>query len=426
MYKAKILIISRRKELSIKYKKLIEALEQDIIYTNDLSESLSVIQNDEIEFIIVSDTIKEKLSEFIRKIRVLTYNTHPVIIAVSKSNDIEDKLQTLEAGADDFWGEEISKQEFQIRFKAHLRRYFESSLNPVTHLFNKSITIKELKKNLKSDAQKAYVLLKITGIDNYRLTYGEIAYEKVLQTLAAIINSTVSRNDYTGHIQESEFILTINPIQAEKLAAFLVFAFDNILNKFYSVDEFNNNFTIQTGDMKEEERNSLMKLNIAVVEKNDIQKDFRTIINNLNELIKLCENSKHSTYMIDRMRLNGIVKKAEEKNKVLILEFDSSLAYLLKNVCELNGLNIQTVDNYDEFKQKILDFKPQVVVLDWGKGEKSESLELASEISKTDVKLIFSSSYLNKKEILKTGADLYLPKPYEIDDIIKWIKKFLR
>ena len=31
----------------------------------------------------------------------------------------------------------------------------------------------------------------------------------------------------------------------------------------------------------------------------------------------------------------------------------------------------------------------------------------------------------NKKEILKSGADLYLPKPYEIDDVVKWIKKFL-
>ena len=31
----------------------------------------------------------------------------------------------------------------------------------------------------------------------------------------------------------------------------------------------------------------------------------------------------------------------------------------------------------------------------------------------------------NKKEILKAGADLYIPKPYEIDDIVFWIKKFL-
>ena len=139
MYRTKVLIISKRKELSIKYKKLIEGLNQDVVYTNDLSMSLSIIQNEKIEFIIVSDTIKEKLSEFIRKIRILTYNFRPIIIAISKSSELEDRLQTLDAGADDFLGEEISKQEFQMRFKAHLRRYIESSLNPVTHLLNKNI-----------------------------------------------------------------------------------------------------------------------------------------------------------------------------------------------------------------------------------------------------------------------------------------------
>ena len=33
-----------------------------------------VLQKQEVEFIIISDTIKDKLSEFIKKIRILTYN----------------------------------------------------------------------------------------------------------------------------------------------------------------------------------------------------------------------------------------------------------------------------------------------------------------------------------------------------------------
>ena len=148
MYKTAVLIISTRKELSIKYKKLIESLKQDVIISNDLSKALYVIQKQEVEFIIISDTIKEKLSDFIRKIRVLTYSSRPIIIAVSKSSDLKDKLETLEMGADDFLGEEISKKEFQMRFKAHLRRYLESSINPITRLLDKTITIKAIKKSL--------------------------------------------------------------------------------------------------------------------------------------------------------------------------------------------------------------------------------------------------------------------------------------
>ena len=429
MYKAKILIISKRKELSIKYKKLIEGLNQSVIYTNDLSDSLSVIQNENIEFIIVSDTIKEKLSEFIRKIRILTFNYHPIIIAISKSSELQDRLTTLEAGADDFLGEEITKQEFQMRFKAHLRRYIESSLNPTTHLLNKNITIKQLQRSLKSDYEKdealSYILVRVKNIEEYRLTHGEIAYEKVLQTLGAIINSTLSNNDFLGHISDDEFILITNSYNAEKLCAFLVFAFDNILNKFYSSEEISDNFVMQYGDSTKEVKKSLMKLNITVTEAQEEEKDFRNIINSLNELMLLCEKSEKSTYIIDRIKLKGETTQQQRKNKVLILEFDESLSYLLKNVCELNDLVVQTVNSYCDFDNEYEKFRPDVVVLDWGTDNKSESLEYARKIKNDNVKLIFSSSYLNKKEILKAGVDLYLPKPYEIDDMINWIKKFL-
>ena len=63
--------------------------------------------------------------------------------------------------------------------------------------------------------------------------------------------------------------------------------------------------------------------------------------------------------------------------------------------------------------------------MDWGEKKQSGFIKLAQKISKDNIKLIFSSSFLNKKEILKTGADLYMPKPYEINDMIGWIEKFL-
>lgn len=422
MYRTRVLIVSKRKELSVKYKKLIEALNQDVIIACDLSDALYSIQNDDVEFIIISDTIKEKLADFINKIRILTFNSRPIIIAVSKSNDLEDKLKTLEAGADDYLAEAISKQEFQMRFKAHLRRYMESAINSLTGIADKNITIKAINKSPKDSS---FLLLKIKNIDNYKYTHGEIAYEKVLQTLSAIINSMLSNDDFIGHITDEEFILITNKMQAEKIASFLTFAFDNILNKFYSNDEFEDNFTIQSSDSSQETKKGLMRLNISSIEKNENINDYRDIINSLYELIKLCENSKTSTYVIDRIKLKGEVKEQKKKNRVLIMEPDSALSYLLKNVCELNDIEANIVFNETEFKNTYKTYSPNVVILDWGSKDDTKSLEIAKEISKDNIKLIFSSSYLNKKEILKSGADLYIPKPYEIDDMIEWIKKFL-
>ena len=424
MYKTRVLIISERKEQSIKYKKLIEVQNQDVIITNNLSDALFVLQKQEIEFIIISDTIKEKLSDFIRKIRVLTFNSRPIIIAISKSNDLEDKLEILESGADDFIGEEISKQEFQMRFMAHLRRYMESFLNRITHLSDRNITIKAIKKTFENSEDNSYLLIRINNLELYRKTHGEIAYEKVLQTLGAIINSTCAKEDYCGHINDSELILITNTIQAEKIASFLAFAFDNILNKFYSNDEFENNFTIQNADNIKEIKTGLMRLNISAIEKNKNKFDVQTILNSLYDLIELCVNENSSSYIIDRFKLEGETVKKE--NKVLIFEPDNALSYLLKNVCEMNGILAKIVQDESSFIEEYNSFKPNVVLLDWGNKETSSSYSLAKEISKDNVKLIFSSSYLNKKEILKAGADLYIPKPYEIDDMFYWIKKFLK
>ena len=419
-----MLIISKRKEQSIKYKKLIEGLNQDAVISNDLSEALKIIQHENVEFIIISDTIKEKLSDFIKKIRILTYNSRPVIIAVSKSNDLEDRLLALENGADDFWGEEISKQEFQVRLKAHLRRYFDSSLNKTTNFLNKSITVRAIQKSLKDLDFASYLLIRIRGINTYRKLHGEIAYEKVLQTLSAIINSTMANNDYIGHITENEFVIITDPMKAEKIASFLDFAFDNILNKFYSTDEYENHFTIQSSDITKEEKEHLMRLNIASIEKTS-ESDYREVLNNLYELIKLCKNEEASSYIIDRIKLQGKTVQKEKNNKVLIYEPDDALSYLLKNVCEMNNIESLIVEDKNDFEKLYQSFSPKVVLIDWGSKNDSYSLNLAKKIAKDNVKLIFSSSYLNKKEILKSGADLYMPKPYEIDDMLSWIKKFL-
>ncbi len=421
MYKTNSLIISTRKELSIKYKKLIEALGQNVQYTDNLSLALSIIQKENIEFIIISDTIKEKLSDFVQKIRVLTYNNHPIIIAISKSDDLEDKLKTLEMGADDYLEDAISKSEFQMRFKAHIRRYLESSINPTTRFLNKNITLKAIDKSLKADDDISYLLIKIKGIELYQKIYGEIAYEKVLQTLGAIISSILAPDDYCGHIDENDFILITQTIKAEKIASFLTFGFDNILNKFYSTNEFNDNFTICSSDGICEIKQGLMKLNIASCEKNKFS-SYKDILNSLRSTIKLC-NSDVSSYVIDRMKLKGEVSNYCENKEVIVFEPDSSLAYLLKNICELDGIKITTVSNISEFNKIYETCRPKVVLLDWASDD--NCLEIAKKISDDGIKLIFSSSYLNKSEILKAGADLYLPKPYEVQEVLDWIKKFI-
>ena len=429
MYSATVFIISKRKELSIKYKKLIEALEQDVYVIPSLSDALGQIQKIEPELLIVSDTIDENLPDFCAKMRALTFNVRPVIIAVSKSSDVEDRLAILESGADDFMDESVSAKEFQARIKAHLRRYLENSFNPVTFFAQKSLTVRALKKLCLSSKGSAVMFAKIANIGIYREIYGEIAYQKVLQTMGAIVNSSLSSQDFAGHFFDDEFIIITTMQKAEKVASFLTFAFDNVLNRFYSERDFENKFTLLSSDIKEEERETLMRLEVCALEVSEGKfSGYEQIINALFELIKLCRNKNESSYVIDRPKLYGEVKKGQAKNKVMIMEKDDALSLLLETLCRLNSIEVKVCVNYEEFFDTYRDFCPDVVLIDYGDIDTKEGVRLSKELKQQQnqsAKIIFSSSVHDKKEILSAGADFYLPKPYEADVAIKWIKKFL-
>ncbi len=429
MYAATVFIISKRKELSIKYKKLIEALEQEVYVISSLSEALSMIQKIEPELLIVSDTIDEDLSDFCAKMRALTFNVRPVIIAVSKSSEINDKLKILDSGADDYMDESISPKEFQARIKAHLRRYLENSFNPVTFFAQKSLTVRSLKKLTASKKSASVMFGKIANIAVYREIYGEIAYQKVLQTIGAIVNSALNIQDFAGHFFDDEFIIITTVQKAEKVASFLTFAFDNVLSRFYSERDFENKFTLLSSDIKEEEREALMHLEICALEYSAQRfSSYEQIINELLELIKLCRNQDKSSYVIDRPKLYGEVKEKRVRNKVMIMEQDDALSLLLKTLCSLNNLEVLVCNSYKDFFDMYNDFLPDVVLLDYGSREKKEGVEISRKLKEDKYhspKVVFSSCVHNKKEILASGADFYLPKPYEADVVIQKIRKFL-
>ncbi len=430
MYNPEVFILSNRKELSIKHKKLVEALSCDVKIFAKLDEAIFAIKNTEPEIIIISDTINDILSDFIRKIRVLTYNYRPVIIAISKSDAIDDKLNALEAGADDFLDESIQSKEFSARINAHIRRYLENSTNPITNFIDNKITIKALKRNIKNGDKKAVMLINISGINFYKEIYGEIAYEKVLQTLGAIINSTMQKEDTAGHYSNKEFLLITQFAKAEKIAKFLTFAFDSVLEKFYSEFDYKNNFMLYSSESIQEKKIPLMKLSVAIIEITDDKfENEKQALSLLFNVLKLCKTSKNSCYMIDRPKLYGKVSNISPKNRVMIMEEDSALNCLLEVTLKMQGLKTKVCSDYKNFKDEFINFEPDILILDYGNEHKKQGLTALNQIKEQlnikTPKIIFSTTIQDKKNILSMGADLYLPKPYDINILLDWVKKLL-
>ena len=420
---SKILIIDKRKELPAKYKKNIEDADTSVTISNSLKDAIQNIQELEPDMIIVSDSIEEKLSNFCERMRGLTLNTRPVIIALSKSADSGDRILVLDSGADDFLSEPVNIEEFKTRIKAHLRRDIELNLDNKTLLPNKKIVQKALKRILHDEQHQASLLIGLENLDNYKSVYSEIAADKLIQTFVAITKSAIEQNDFLGQLNDTNFIIITNIYRAEKLAAFLTFAFDTVAPKFYSEQDARRGYMLMKSD-----RLAGMRANFVSVQIGGILGSYEHIssvsglIERLYALKKSAKTPSGSNYMIDRVKLTGenSAKSDSIVNNIYIKEPDEALALLLRTTLELQGYDVTEKLDINSSNQ------PAILIID--SGDNLEELEYCKQIkcnpNFVNSKIIVTTTVHEKSRVLDSGVDLYLPKPYEITDLIRWIEHF--
>lgn len=428
-----VLILDSRKELPAKYKKLIESCSVSVLIESSLEKGLSILTEFEPDVILVSDSLNLPVPDVVKKLRMLAYPSRPCIIALSKSSEMQDKLDVLDAGADDFLSEPIESEEFKARINAHLRRHFENLANDITGLPETKSTLKVLKRILASGQKWAAMLVKINNFQAYKEIYGDLASDKMLQTYTAIMNSALDENDYIGGLSDTEFLILTNPLKAEHIASFLVYAFDAIVDKFYNEEDAKQGYIILQGDDNAGKRINLVSTSIGIIS-GEYQKydSVNSAITSLIATCKLANTGTNSSYIVERAKLSAenAIFNREYNNKILIIEPDEALNFLLKTTGEMQGYEVASVMDYDSAIHMIKTFDPALIILDAGDAETLKGLDLCCKIKKDDktkdIKVVLSTIVHDKKMILNTGADLYLPKPYELLSIFNWIERLIK
>ena len=422
------LIIDKRKELSTKYKKLLASSENIVIITKDLISAMKTIQDKEPDLILISDSIDNDLSDFCKKIRAITYNTRPIIIGMSKSAELQDKLQVLQSGADDFISEPVNPEEFVMRIFAHLRREFESNLNYKKLLPNKNYSIRAIKRVLHSNTDWAGMLLSIENYTGYKENYTELAADKLIQTYIAIINSALNETDYLGELSENEFLVITDSLKAEKIANFLTFAFDSVRNKFYTIPDNKRGYIIMSGDDVAGRRADFVHTTIGIVTNKFYKyKNPEQLLGALSQIHNMADVPTKSNYLMERPKITGENCIAGEyfKKKVLIIEPDESMTLLLNTILGIQGYEAETVPD----RETAENISPAVVILDAGSADELAGIEICKNLKKLDnyknTKFIMTSIIHDKELILNSGADLYIPKPYDMAMLIKWVETFI-
>lgn len=428
-----VLILDKRKELPAKYKKIIETNGVSVLCASSFETGLEILTEYEPDMVIVSDSLDMQPADAVKRLRMMSYPSRPCIVALSKSAELQDKLDVLDAGADDFLSEPIESDEFKARINAHLRRHFENMISEVTQLPDAKSALKILKRTIAQNKKWAAMLVKINEFEAYKEIYGELASDKMLQTYTAIINSALDENDFLGELTDGEFLVLTNPLKAEHIASFLVYAFEAIVDKFYSEEDAKSGYIILHGDDNAGKRISLVSTSIGI-----ISSEFQTYtsvnaaLNALFATGKLARLNTKSSYVVERAKISAdnAVLNRDYNNKILILEPDEALNYLLKTTGEMQGYQVASAQDYDIAMNLVKTFDPALIVLDAGEVDTLKGLELCRKLKKDEkykgIKIVLSTIVHDKKMALNAGADLYLPKPYELLGIFGWIERLVK
>ena len=102
-------------------------------------------------------------------------------------------------------------------------------------------------------------------------------------------------------------------------------------------------------------------------------------------------------------------------------EKDEALSLLLRTTLELQGYDVIST------QEEIETLHPSILLID--SGDDMKGLELCRQLKNSqefyNAKIIATSVHHDKTVVLNSGADLYIPKPYEISTIIKWVEYFV-
>ena len=209
---------------------------------------------------------------------------------------------------------------------------------------------------------------------------------------------------------------------AERLASFIVTAFDSVAPKFYSHEDTKRGYMLLRSDDEAGQRVNFVSLLISVISSEfDTYTNPEHLIHKMKRIKQLAKLPSKSNYIVDRPKISGETDRLiKYNNKIVILEKDEAMELLLRTTLELQGYDVLT-----EVEPETI---PAIFIIDTG--DNMDKLCLCEKIKSNTLfsnsKVIVTSNQHNKSDILDAGADLYMPKPYEISSLVKWVEYFIK
>jgi diguanylate cyclase (GGDEF)-like protein len=195
---------------------------------------------------------------------------HLPIIMVTGKGEISDKVDGIDAGADDYIVKPFEPKELLARIRMVVRRTERDlEANPLTRLPGNVSILNELTRHLENKKLFAVCYLDLDKFKAYNDTYGfEHGDEVIRETARIIIRNTQqygNPDDFIGHIGGDDFVIITTPVVSDNLCKNIIADFEKTSPSFYNPTDRKNGYIIAHNRQGREQKVPLISISIGVV-----------------------------------------------------------------------------------------------------------------------------------------------------------------
>lgn len=253
---------------------IVETLGSDrynAIEAGDGKEALRICELERPDIIIL-DVMMPDLDgmEVCLRLRGEILTRHIPIIMLTAKGMLEDKLQGMEIGADDYMTKPFDPLELEARINMHLRRSIrDGEASPLTGLPGNRAIEEAIDARIRGGLKFAVCYIDLDDFKAYNDRYGFYAGSEVIKLTTQVILEAVDKygaeDDFVGHIGGDDFIVVTEMSRAPLLAQEVIRLFGDRIPAHYDPEDRELGYIISTDRSGSENRFPIMTISIAVV-----------------------------------------------------------------------------------------------------------------------------------------------------------------
>ncbi len=369
---------------------------------------------------------------YCQQIRATLTHPRPVLVLLHNSEDVNERISSFRYGADDVLGENIDRSELAIRVLAHLRRRQEELCNPLTQMPGPIMIRRMLEQVLVQDRPWAALSIDLNNLRVYNETYGDLAGDQLIKALGAVCMSSVGENDFAGHIEADDFFIITSPERRLHVAQMIDRQFNDMSRRFYPPEVSERGYLISTGRGGIRRRVPLISIAIGIVSSTSRRyQSYVDVLTASRDNRYLAKQEAGCVWVEDTETKPKVHREHSSRSTILVVEPDGAMACLLQEILSLEGYSVEVTASANDALDKARDLHPDLILLESNLADRRmdgwglcRTIKETEEFSQCWVVMVTSNP--DQSLALESGADLYMPKPFEMPSLLTELSLLLR